>query len=280
MKKMIGLFVAAALLAVTPFSAFAADDTLPIPKLRIDAKKRMPMISISFDVADKDNALGASLALLKKYDLPATFFLTTGGVGYDGGLSWQEVQNYISLGYEVASRGHTGADMIKTNMSADAISASIATSTWNIARETGAIATVFSTAWNAGNDVSSSAARALHLAVVSTSDYGAIVGAGQNDLAGIGDGAISRVMLTNATDYGEICDKVAFAASDHRWLNIGIMQVVKDPKASAPEWYDISTANLDLVFECISIYANAGLIKPVTISEGLKAIAPAKVAAK
>ncbi len=286
MKKLLAPLLAVVLLAL-PVAASATNDTeIRLPKLREDAKKVEAMVTVTFDVYGPDNAFSAALPLLEKYDLPATLFITTGAMGGTNMPSWTEIKGLTNLRadpkksdspflYDIASRGDVDDNM--TKMDDAAIAASIATSAWKIALETDSRPVAFTAPWNPGDQRTAAAARRLKLTNVSSSDYGSLLGAGQNHLGSLGPSGVSRLVVTNAAKPEEICDQVAWAANDHRWLVIGFSKVVKEAVENS-QWYDVSYANVDLIFDCIATYAASGVIKPVTLRDGLNALPPPTVA--
>lgn len=287
MKKLLAPLLAGVLLAL-PLAASAASDTeIRLPKLREDAQKVEAMVTVTFDVYGPNNAFSAALPLLEKYNLPATIFITTGSMGGTSMPSWTEIKGLANvrvdpkkgdspLLYDIASRGDIDDNM--TKMDDASIAASIAASAWKIASETGTFPVAFTAPWNPGDQRTAAAARKLKLTNVSTSDYGALLGAGQNHLGGLGPSGVSRVMVTDAAKPEEICDQIAWAANDHRWLVIGFSKVLKEPNEKS-EWYDVTYDEADLIFDCIATYAASGVIKPVTLRDGLKALPPPKMAA-
>jgi len=59
-------------------------------------------VVITFDDGFKDNYTVA-YPLLYKYDLPATFFVTTGFIGRKGYMSWKDLKELRDVGFEIGS---------------------------------------------------------------------------------------------------------------------------------------------------------------------------------
>jgi peptidoglycan/xylan/chitin deacetylase (PgdA/CDA1 family) len=235
------------------------------------------MITITFDIYSSINPLSAGVPLLKKYNLPGTLFITTAAMGEEGGPSWADINALARLGWEVGSRADTNEGI--TTFSDDGVVAALAMSGLLIAKNTGTYPVAFAPPFGKSDARVVAAARKLYDGNILTKDAGDNIPlAGFNRTTQIDHYQISRLMISRDTSVEQACDDISWAAKDKRWLILGFSQVVPEPAGTEEGWYQVSTDNLDSILGCVQLYVQGGLLKPVTIREGLDTIPEPPVA--
>lgn len=93
----------------------------------IEGAERMPERSVwvTFDDGYKDNYINA-YPILKKYKIPATFFVTSGFVNNESFMTWDEIKEIAGGGFYIGA--HTVNHCVLSNLSEEDISKEILTS--------------------------------------------------------------------------------------------------------------------------------------------------------
>jgi hypothetical protein len=260
----------------SPAAASVEAAAISLPRLREDAAGKKAMVSIVIDAyAGGAKSPLTTFSLMQKYKITGTVMLTTDSAS-DPASSWDTIAKWVDAGWSVGSRAVADVDL--SGATDDAVVAALAGSAALITKHTGMYPAAFAPPGGKANASITAAARKFYDGMMVSRDAGSDEPmAGFNDIASVDHYAVSRVMLTKNTPASLVCDDVAWAAKDRRWLVIGIGEMSPDEPSDKLGWYQVSPQTLDLILDCVANYRKNGDIGVVAFEEGLRAV-PAAVA--
>lgn len=215
------------------------------------------VVTISFDDGPK-SIYTAGLPKLKKYNIPATIYLSTAFIGQDSWyMNWNQVKSLSNNGWEIASHGYTHPDF--TTLDDVAIENELEKSK-AILLLNGYNAVSFATPYGEYNDrVLSSIKQKFQSNRRAWDDDSA--NEGFNDLHSFDKYNISAKELTKNTTVSKAKKLIDKAVKNKKWLVFFLHSVSnKNPKS-----YEYSASNLSQIASYLSQQQNKGKLQVQTI---------------
>jgi peptidoglycan/xylan/chitin deacetylase (PgdA/CDA1 family) len=247
------------------------------------------LIAFTFDVYGENNPFADALSALTKHGMPATIFLTTGSVGTDKGIPWDDVKAWIDAGNEVDSRADSNNALVPDTpeeeaaatdataapapaepaLSDDAVRVQLLASAAKIARNTSVYPMAFSAPYGKTSSHVIDLGRPYYDMQVVTGDAtGGDPKLGFNDLTKFTPNRVSRKMVVRNTDPAELCDDMAWATRGKNLLVIGFTTLVAKP-SDKNTYYQVPMANLEQLLDCADALVKEGKIQVVTLGTAL-----------
>jgi peptidoglycan/xylan/chitin deacetylase (PgdA/CDA1 family) len=224
------------------------------------AETKLGIVTFTFDDATALEWNGY-LALDAK-GLPGTMFVTTSNAGTSWGLSWDQIREMASRGWEIAAHSDLHPDMTQINDTE--LQRELSYPKQKIADEVGVVPTSFASPFGRYDErVLREASKLYSLHVTAWGNNPAEEG--WNAFGYIDPMRISRVDVGSpTTNPDDVCNKVRRAAAEKRWLVL-LFHTVTTQK---PEAYQIHLNVFEKIVECVTTEVTRGTIAVATLKDG------------
>ncbi len=216
-----------------------------------------PVVSISFDDGDA-TIYTNGFPQLKKYNLPATLYLSASFIGNDSWyMNWNQVKTLNQGGWEIASHGYTHPDL--TQLTDTQIKAELQQSKDLLASH-GYTATSFATPYGEYNSKVLNLIKTYYQSNRRAWDDDP-ANEGFNNLSTFDRYNLSALELSNTMSLNSIKKKIDRAVSEKKWLVLFLHSVVN----TKPQEYQFKSSVLEQVAGYLSQLQSQGRLKVSTI---------------
>jgi peptidoglycan/xylan/chitin deacetylase (PgdA/CDA1 family) len=233
------------------------------------------IVTFTFDDGYQ-NQFDNALPVLKKYHLPATFFVYTQALRKtetqtSDAMTWNEVIELVQSGFEVGS--HTRSHPHLIHMSTPDVWTEMEEPALEIKTNTGVYPSSFASPYGQFDDRVLAFARKLY-----ESHFGGWVGTeaygdGLNPIPIANPYMISRLQVERKTTSAEVCAAVEQARKQKLWLVLVFHGVVSDISSGNPfDEYRISAATLDAIAHCVATRVGQQAISVENARDAFKSV--------